>query len=50
MSAKDKKRKVVAFIAGPVAFLYVSDIIDLKLLRRVFEKWDTKISTQILLA
>lgn len=50
MSAKDKKRKVVAFIAGPVAFLYVTDNIDLKLLRRVFETWDTKISTQILLA
>jgi hypothetical protein len=50
ISAKAKKKKIIAFIAGPVAFLYVTKRIDLELMRRVFEKWDTKISTQILIS
>jgi hypothetical protein len=43
-------KKIVAFIAGPVAFLYVTDQIEVKLLQNIFKKWDTKISTQILIA
>jgi|SRR3989339_2950 len=49
-SAQKSKKKIVAFIAGPVSFLYVTNSIDLILLQRVFEKWDTKLSTQILIA
>jgi len=45
-----RKKKIVAFISGPVAFLYVTGGIDLILLQQVFKAWDTKISTQILLA
>jgi hypothetical protein len=50
ISAQKRKKKIVAFIAEAIALLYVTDNIDLILLRRVFERWDTKISTQILLA
>jgi hypothetical protein len=49
-SAREKNKKLIAFIAGPVAFLYVTHSIDFKLLLRVFKEWDTKISTQILIA
>jgi hypothetical protein len=49
ISARKNNKKVVAFIAGNVAFLYVTKCIDLILLKRVFECWDTKISTQILI-
>jgi len=49
-SAQRMNKKVVAFIASAIAFLYVTDNIDMMLLRRVFERWDTKISTQILIA
>ena len=49
ISAQKRNKKIVAFIAESIAFLYVAHSIDLILLRRVFERWDTKISTQILI-
>ena len=48
--AKRLDKKVIAFIASSLAFLYVTDKVDPLLLRRVFETWDTKISPQILVA
>lgn len=49
-SAQRMNKKVVSFIASSIAFIYVTDNIDIVLLRKVFERWDTKISTQILIA
>jgi hypothetical protein len=43
-------KKVVAFIASSLALLYVSEKIDAVLLKRVFETWDTKIGSHILVA
>jgi hypothetical protein len=48
-SARKSNKKIGAFIAENIALLYVADSIDLLLLRQVFECWDTKISTQILI-
>ena len=47
--AERLNKKVIAFIALSLAFLYVTDKVDISLLRQVFERWDTKISPQILL-
>ena len=49
-SAKRMNKKVGAFISLAIAFLYVTDNIDTMLLGKIFERWDTKISTQILIA
>jgi hypothetical protein len=46
--AKRLGKNVIAFIASSVAFLYVTNNVDLHLLRQIFEKWDTKIHPQIL--
>jgi hypothetical protein len=43
-------KKMIAFIASSLAFLYVTDTVDVLLLRQLFERWDTKISPQILVA
>ncbi len=48
--AMRQDKKVVAFIASSLAFLYVTNQVDITLLKRVFERWDTKISPQILIA
>lgn len=48
--AERLNKKVIAFIASSLAFLYVTDKVDVSLLRRVFERWDTKIGPQVLLA
>jgi hypothetical protein len=49
ISARKKKKKIVTLIHANVGFLHVTNNIDLVLLQRVFECWDTKISTQILI-
>jgi hypothetical protein len=41
-------KKIIAFISGPVAFLYVTEKIKMNILQQIFKKWDTKISTYIL--
>jgi len=48
--AQHMNKKVVAFIASAIALLYVTDDINVSLLRQVFEKWDTKICTQVLIS
>lgn len=48
-TAQNRKKKIVAFIHGHVAFLYVTNILDMAILRQVFKEWDTKICTQILI-
>ncbi|MGO9620192.1 MAG: hypothetical protein ACLPT6_02155 [Desulfobaccales bacterium] len=50
ISAKTRNKKIVAFIAENIALLYLTERIDLILLRRLFEYWDTKISPQILIS
>ncbi len=41
-------KKIVAFIASSLALLYLTDKIDTALLKKVFETWDTKIGSHIL--
>ena len=48
-SAQRMNKKVVAFVSSTIAFLYVTDHIDATLSRKVFERWDTRICTQILI-
>jgi hypothetical protein len=50
ITAKSINKKVIVFISFSLAFLYVTDKVDILLLRQIFERWDTKISPQILIA
>jgi len=46
--AESSKKKVMVFMYGGMALLYISKEIQAKLLARVFEIWDTRIETKIL--
>lgn len=50
ISAQRMNKKVIAFVSGSLAFLYVTDKVDVPLLQQVFKTWDTKISPQIVVA
>lgn len=46
--AQKRNKKVMVFIYGGMSLLYISDAVQVRLMCRVFEKWDTKIDTKIL--
>jgi len=46
--AEQQHKKVMVFIYGGMALLYISSTIQVEILSRVFEEWDTKIDTKIL--
>jgi hypothetical protein len=48
-TALQLNKKVIAFISGSVAFLYVTEEIRINMLQQIFMKWDSKISTYILI-
>jgi hypothetical protein len=47
-TALQLNKKVMVFISGSVAFLYITEKIKINILQQIFKKWDTKISTYIL--
>lgn len=48
-STEYQKKKVMVFLYGAMALLYISKTLQAKILSRVFEEWDTKIQTKILI-
>jgi len=46
--AEQQAKKVMVFLYGGMALLYISTILKVEILSRVFEEWDTKIKTKIL--
>jgi len=48
ISAKQHGKKVMVFLYGRMALLYISSEIQDEILSRVFEEWDTRIRTNIL--
>ena len=48
--ARQRKKKITALITPQVSFLLVSNTISIPLLQEIFQTWDTKISTQILVS
>ncbi len=48
ISAKKLGKKVMVFIYGGMALLYISSAIQANIMTQVFEEWDTKIETKIL--
>lgn len=47
-NAATNGKKVMVFIYGGMALLYISKAVQAKLMCRVFEEWDTKVETKIL--
>jgi hypothetical protein len=48
ISAAQNGKKVMVFLYGGMALLYISDAIQARILSQVFEEWDTKVETKIL--
>ncbi|MBN1663995.1 MAG: hypothetical protein JW943_10385 [Deltaproteobacteria bacterium] len=48
-SAEKKDKKVMVFLFGGMALIYISKEIQAKMMSRVFKEWDTKIDTKILI-
>lgn len=47
-SAEKRNKKVMVFIYGGMALLYISKTLQAEILSRVFKEWDTKVETKIL--
>jgi len=48
ISAEQQAKKVMVFLYGGMALLYISNTIQARVLSRVFEEWNTTIDTKIL--
>jgi hypothetical protein len=48
-SAEQHEKKVMVFLYGGMALIYISKEIQAKMMSRVFKEWDTKIDTKILI-
>jgi hypothetical protein len=48
--AMQRNRKAMAFMYGAMTLLYISNSIQSEILRRIFEVWDTRIDTRILVS
>jgi len=48
-SAEQQNKKVMVFLYGAMALLYVSNNIQAKILSGVFKEWDTKVETKVLI-